>query len=148
MRETIVLHGVVTSGLGEGTRFMALDWVLAQCRQRLGFTPYAGTFNLRMSGPRWAHVRQRMQTAAGVGIAPATGFCAAKCFALRLGGRVDAFGIVPAVADYPHDKLEIIAPVALRDALGVTDGDRIDLRVELDPTAATGPTRAHPWVCV
>lgn len=148
MGETITLTGVVTSGLGEGTRFMALDWVLAQCRRALGFTPYAGTFNLRMQGPRWARVRLRMQTEAGIGIAPAAGFCAAKCFALRLGGRFDAFGIVPAVAGYPHDKLEIIAPIALREALGVADGDRIDLQVELDTTAATGPTRAHPWVCV
>lgn len=148
MRETITLTGVVASGLGEGTRFMTFDWVLAQCRQRLGFTPHAGTFNLRMKGPRWARARLRMQTASGIGITPPAGFCAARCFALRLGGRVDAFCIVPAVADYPHDKLEIIAPVALREALGVADGDRIDLQVELDTTAATGPIRAHPWVCV
>jgi CTP-dependent riboflavin kinase len=31
--------------------------------------------------------------------------------------------------DYPADKLEIIAPVSVRDALRLSDGDRITLQI-------------------
>jgi riboflavin kinase, archaea type len=35
--------------------------------------------------------------------------------------------LLPEVTDYPKDKIEIVAPLRLKDALGVRDGDRLTL---------------------
>lgn len=144
MSETIELQGVVTTGLGEGARFLALDWVRDECCRKLGFTPCPGTFNLHMRGLRWARALQRMRSVAGVALTPATGFCAARCFPVRLGGQLAAIGILPEVAGYPPDKFELIAPVNLREALGLVDGDAVSIQVEIGGATATSPHRACP----
>jgi CTP-dependent riboflavin kinase len=57
------------------------------------------------------------------------GFCSARLYLVSLqrlvGGdeRVNGAVLFPAVADYPDDKIEIVAPVQLKEALGVKDGD-------------------------
>jgi CTP-dependent riboflavin kinase len=35
--------------------------------------------------------------------------------------------LLPNVAGYPKDKIEIVAPVRLKSALGVKDGDQLTL---------------------
>jgi CTP-dependent riboflavin kinase len=122
--------GVVCSGLGEGARFTALDWVSEEFRRRLGFVAWPGTLNLRMTGAEWERWRTALHQHGGIGITPAPGYCAARCFEVRLNAQVRAAAIFPEVAAYPADKLELVAPVALRPALGLSDGDRV--RVQLD----------------
>ena len=50
---SLELEGEVAPGLGEGSRFTAIDWVIAELRRKLGFIPWPGTFNLRMRGDAW-----------------------------------------------------------------------------------------------
>ena len=142
VNEATELRGIVTTGLGEGTHFMALDWVVDECRTRLGFTPCPGTFNLRMCGPHWSQARQRMRSSRGIGLTPAAGFCAARCFPVSIDGQLAATGIVPEVPDYPDDKLELIAAVNIREALDLTDGDTVYIRVNFE--CATSPGQWAP----
>jgi CTP-dependent riboflavin kinase len=127
----IELEGVACSGLGEGSGFTALPWAAAQFASKLGFSPHPGTFNLRMQGERWAAARARMATAAGVNIEPPAGFCAARCFAVELPGGRPAAAVVPAVAAYPQDKLELLAAFPVREALDVADGDTVRFTLAL-----------------
>ena len=119
----LILQGLLCSGLGEGAGFIALEWVGRQCRDKLGFQPHPGTVNLRLSGQDWAAARDAMQCAPGIVIDPPPGFCAAKCFAVVIDGCVEGAAILPEVDAYPEDKLEIVAPIALRQALHLRDGD-------------------------
>jgi CTP-dependent riboflavin kinase len=121
--------GIVCSGLGEGARFTAIDWVSAAFRRQLGFEPWPGTLNLRMDGAEWAAWRGSVRTRPGIVIEPPPGFCAAKCFPVVLNDRAEAAAVVPDVDDYPADKLELIAPVALRAALTLEEGDRVRVRL-------------------
>ncbi len=104
--------GIVCSGLGEGARFTAIDWVSAAFRRQLGFEPWPGTLNLRMDGAEWAAWRGSVRT-----------------FPVVLNDRAEAAAVVPDVDDYPADKLELIAPVALRAALTLEEGDRVRVRL-------------------
>ncbi|KUO93898.1 MAG: riboflavin kinase, partial [Caldivirga sp. JCHS_4] len=45
---TIVLRGVVTTGLGEGGYYMSLEGYRRQFTSKLGFDPYPGTLNVRL----------------------------------------------------------------------------------------------------
>ncbi|MDP2812034.1 MAG: DUF120 domain-containing protein [Rhodocyclaceae bacterium] len=46
-------------------------------------------------------------------------------------GLGEGAAILPDVAGYPADKLEIVAPVAVRQALRLRDGDRVTLLVQI-----------------
>lgn len=123
------LRGRVESGKGEAAGFTEIDWVRAQVSERLGFVSYPGTLNLRLEEHRdltaWGWLRQQQ----GVPIEPSPGFCAARCFRLTVEGKIAGAIILPLVADYPTDVVEVLAPLPLRDALGLCDGLAVTLAV-------------------
>ncbi|MDP2133723.1 MAG: DUF120 domain-containing protein [Sulfuritalea sp.] len=127
----VTLEGLLCSGLGEGAGFTALDWVEHQFHAKLGFWTHPGTLNLHLAGSEWDAARDAMQAASGIAIEPPPGFCAAKCFAVLIEGRIAGAAILPDVPDYPADKLEIVAPVAVRRELRLKDGDRVSLQLNI-----------------
>lgn len=128
----MTLEGILCSGLGEGAGFIALDWVDRQFRDKLGYRPYPGTLNLSLEGADWIAAREAMQLATGIAIEPQAGFCAAKCFAVLIDGSVAGAAVLPEVGDYPEHKLEIVAPVAVRQELRLNDGDRVRLQLQIE----------------
>jgi CTP-dependent riboflavin kinase len=129
--EIVELEGVVCSGLGEGRRFTRLGWAEAAFRAKLGFAPYPGTFNLLMRGAGWQEARRRLLAGEGLLIVPPAGFCSARCYPLRLADCVAGAAVFPDVPGYPLDKMEVVAPVSVRETLGVSDGATVKLRVEI-----------------
>ncbi len=128
---TFELEGRLCSGLGEGARFTQLEWAEREFREKLGFSPYPGTLNLSLTGSAWAEARSRLQRASGIAIVPPQGFCASKCFAVLINERIEAAAVLPDITDYPADKFEVLAPVAVRQELNLQDGDTVRLRVEI-----------------
>jgi riboflavin kinase, archaea type len=133
------IQGVIFSDLGQASRFMALDWVQEALREGLGFAPYPATLNVRPSKPQDARLWQEIKREiAAVPMAPLeSGFCSARLYFVgvqRLNGGGDetikGAVLLPAVVDYPRDKIEIVAPVRLKDALSVEDGDCLVLEFE------------------
>ncbi len=131
-RIAICADGVVASGLGEGAGFTALPWVVAQVETKLGYVPFPGTFNLRMHGSAWQSARSRMERASGIDIEPPAGFCRAKCFPVELPDGLPATAVLPEVDGYPADKLELLAPMSVRDRLALHDGDALRLTLVLE----------------
>jgi len=130
--EVFELRGRLCSGLGEGSTFTQVDWVLAQFAGKLGLRPYPGTFNLIMEDvASWQRVRTQISTAGGIRITPPDGFCSADCFPVRVNDGPEGFLVLPQVADYPVDKFEIVAAVALREALQLADGDQVEVVLRL-----------------
>jgi CTP-dependent riboflavin kinase len=127
----VTLEGRLCRGLGEGAVFTALDWVEHQFRAKLGFRAYPGTLNLHLAGSAWDTARAAMRAAPGIAIDPPPGFCAAKCFAVLIAERIAGAAILPDMPDYPGDKLEIVAPVAVRQELRLNEGDRVKLQVHI-----------------
>jgi CTP-dependent riboflavin kinase len=56
--------------------------------------------------------------------------CNARCYPVSIEGRLDAAIVLPEVANYSANQIELIAPVSVRDALGVDDGDSLILEVK------------------
>jgi riboflavin kinase, archaea type len=132
------IQGVIFSDLGQASRFMALDWVQEALRKSLGFAPYPATLNVRPSKPQDARLWQEIKREiAAVPMAPIeSGFCSARLYFVgvqRLNGgdeTIKGAVLLPAVVDYPRDKIEIVAPVRLKDVLSVEDGDCLVLEFE------------------
>jgi riboflavin kinase, archaea type len=127
----ISFAGTVTSGLGEGRYYLSQPGYVVQFSERLGYSPYPGTLNVRLGGAAlrkaglvadWAGVRIDGFQASG------RTFGGATCFVARMNGR-KCHLIRPDRTHY-QDVVEFVAPVRLRDALHLKDGDKVELDLE------------------
>jgi riboflavin kinase len=125
----IELNGKVFSSRGEGKKFLELPWVKRQIKQKLGFTPYAGTLNIRLSEENGKRKKLLEKTHA-IKVRPAEGYCNGKLIKAFI-GNLECAIVVPEVAGYPKDVLEVIAPVNLRETLQLEDGGEVTVTVTL-----------------
>lgn len=127
------LTGIIFSDLGQASSFMALAWVQDSLKESLGYHPFPATLNLRPRDAQDTQIWRRVQSElAGVPLPPAAnGFCSARIFRVAITshakGRVEGAILLPEVKDYPNDKIEIVAPMQLKNHLGVKDGDQLTL---------------------
>lgn len=117
-----LIRGRVERGAGRAAGFTELPWVRERTRHQLGFAPYPGTLNVRLESPEALAAWERLQARPSIRLEPEPGFCAARCYRVLVEGQIEGAVILPTVADYPTDVIELLAPVRLRDALGLEDG--------------------------
>ncbi len=128
MKNTI-LDGILFTGEGNGKKYLALLWVKQQLEEKLGYTPYLGTLNLKLS----KESTQRRKTLLKVKptlICPPEGYCVGLLFKASI-RDLECAVVVPQVKDYPEDVLEVIAPVNLRDTLKLMDGDVVNVSIQV-----------------
>ena len=123
----ISLRGRVFSGGGTGSFFVNLPWAKKQFKDKLGFNSYPGTLNLRLSPG--TDVKKLRNTMKGIKIKSPEGFHEGWCFKALIMEKLLGAVVVPDVPRYPHDLLEILAPVNLRETLGLKDGMEIEVIV-------------------
>jgi riboflavin kinase len=135
---TLSLDGTVTSGMGEGRHYISLSGYMTQFRERLGYEPFPGTLNVELTAES---VRARGEMdALETGATPIDGweddertFGPATCYAARVDADGDVYDgahvIVPDRTHHDATQLELIAPVKLRDALDLTDGDTLTVHL-------------------
>jgi HAD superfamily hydrolase (TIGR01509 family) len=132
------IEGHLVSGLGRAADFTRIDWVRRQLIDLFGIDPHPGTLNLALrdeaNRARW----QSWRSMPGHVIEPEDGnFCRAHCYPVQIAGRIPAAVLVPETADYPEDKIELVAALPIREHLALA----ADTRVNVDlcrPIAAKG----------
>lgn len=128
MNKELVLTGKIVSGVRQAAYFTQLDWVQDQCLEKLGFRPYPGTLNLEIEKNSLS-VLKKLQEQEATNLIPADpNFCTARVLPVSLGSAKGAI-IIPAEDVQVHGKniVEIIAPVSIKDALNVNDGDSVNV---------------------
>ncbi len=129
--ESIRIRGEVFSGVGEGRYYVSLDGYRKQFVEKLGFDPYPGTLNLRIPKEEM-YFRRRLDEEKGILIEGFSTedrtFGEVKAFKCRVDGIEGAI-VIPKRTHYPSEILEIIAPVKLREKLGLKDGDIVEVEV-------------------
>ncbi len=66
----------------------------------------------------------------GIPITPVdTTFASGKAFRVQLNGRVEGALVIPLVPHYPPNQLKFIAPINLRDARGLQNGDEVTVDI-------------------
>ena len=125
--------GKVVKGLGEGAFFISMPQYAAQIKKKLGFYPYPGTLNVKISPE---HVEKRLRLKAnppivieGFSKGPRT-FGKIFCYRCNIEGILGAL-VFPARSTHGLNVLELIAPIELRKALGLKDESWIDFRARL-----------------
>lgn len=130
--EDVTITGRVRSGAQKAASFTCLEWVESQCMEKFGFKPYPGTLNIEvLPESMLALKRIESQTETEL-IPPDPSFCSAKVIAARIGSIRGAI-VMPSEDVRIHDEytLEIIAPLRIRDALALEDGDEVKLAVKV-----------------
>ena len=121
------LIGNVFSGQGEGKNFLELPWVKQQIQEKLGFTPYPGTLNLMLSEKSMTRIKL-FENAPSIKLCSAKGYCNGKLIKASI-AKIECAIVIPEVAGYPKNALEIIAPVNLKEALKLEDGSEVTVAV-------------------
>lgn len=129
--ESIKIRGEVFSGVGEGRYYVSLEGYRNQFKEKLGFDPYPGTLNLKIPKEEM-YFRRRLDEESGILIEGFSTedrtFGEVKAFRCRI-SDVEGAVVIPKRTHYPFEILEIIAPVKLREKLGLKDGDIVEVEV-------------------
>ena len=129
--ETIRLHGIVTSGIGESKFFTEIPWVKKQFIDKLGIEPYPGTFNITVIAEDIDKLNVVRQTK-GIEITPEdANFCTANSFPVLVNGKIKGAAIIPVVDNYPQTQLEVISSENIKESLSLEDGDLVEVEVYL-----------------
>ena len=130
-RSELVFEGSVFSGLGEGAYYMSQEGYRKQFVEKLGFSPYPGTFNLRVRKEDQEDVRL-LEASPFILIEGFTNgnrsFGPAKCFQGKIADKFPCALIAPVRTHYEGDVVEIISSQYLRKALHAKDGDTVKVR--------------------
>lgn len=132
----IELKGALFSGLGEGAYYVGLRGYRRQFLAKLGFDPYPGTFNVRLTSPVDRKLRRELQQFPGVFVAGFEDehrtFGWVRCLPAVVNGAVEGFAFTSFERTHYDDSvIEVIAPVRIRDRLALQDGDPVVVRVFL-----------------
>ena len=130
MTDQLEVHGKIISGAGQGAFFTQLDWVRAQCLEKVGFAPWPGTLNLEIQMESVALIEE-MKLKNGIElISPDENFCSGYVIPASVEG-VSAAVVIPAEDVRVHEKnvIEIIARQPLKKTMGLKDGDTITITI-------------------
>jgi len=130
--EILELEGKVLKGLGEGQYYVNIPGYRKQFEEKLHFVPFPGTLNVQLSENSSA-LRNLLREMPAVRVEGFNDgertFGGGKCYPVVVSG-IEAAVVAPERTHYPSDLIEIIAPVKLRDALELNDGDRVVIQVK------------------
>jgi riboflavin kinase len=132
---TISFEGRVVSGMGEGAYYMSLAGYRKQFYEKLGYEPYPGTLNVKLVDKIFRDARREIGKYPSIFI---DGFSDtkrtygwAKCYLAHIndGPIRNAAVLVLERTHYDESMLEIIAPVSIKDTVGIRNGDIIKIKM-------------------
>ena len=119
--------GFVRTGLGRGKKFMPV--YAALFLEHLGFEPFHGTLNLSVDET----VAKKLESISKHRIPAFThskhSYGAVDYIPARV-HNIECALIFPLKSIHPKTIVEIIAPIYLRDALEIIDGDKVKVQLE------------------
>ena len=127
----MAMIGRVRPGQGLGAPRMADPDVMALLERAVGFRPVPGTLNVMLDHPfeRPADTEYVPASLLSPDWAAATGQAGYWLTPMLVGGQHDAVAFQADEPQYPTAQLELVCDVRLRDALGLADGDPVELIV-------------------
>jgi riboflavin kinase, archaea type len=130
---SVTLEGTVFTGLGEGAYYITKEHYKKQFTEKLGFEPYPGTLNLKLSTDYDIKTRMELEAYPAIEIKGFKNedrtFGLVKCYPAIIGNKVTGALITALRSHYDVSVLEIIAPVCLRKQLNLKDDVKVKVEV-------------------
>ena len=132
----IHFNGTLVSGMGEGKYYMSLGGYKKQFEKKIGYIPYPGTLNIRLVDRLSLENREkiesfRYQFIDGFSDSKRT-YGWVKCYPAIINGNDNIRSDLLLLERTHHDKnmLEVIAPVNIKQALQLKNGDNVKITLE------------------
>jgi len=130
---SITLEGTVFTGLGEGAYYISLEQYRKQFIEKLGFDPYPGTLNLKLTTDYDIKTRSELEAYPAVEIEGFKDenrtFGNVKCYPAIIENKVKGTIVSALRSHYDASIVEVIAPVHLRKHLKLKDGHKVKVEV-------------------
>ena len=130
---SVTLEGTVFEGLGEGAYYILKEFYRKQFIEKLGFDPYPGTLNLKLTSDYDLKTRTELETYPAVEIHGFKNenrtFGLVKCYPAKIDNKIKGALVSAMRSHYDISVVEIIAPVCLRKQLGLRDGHKVKVEV-------------------
>ena len=130
---SVTLEGVVFSVLGEGAYYINQDGYRKQFIEKLGFDPYPGTLNVRLTSDYDIKTRQEMESYPAIEIEgfqdKSRTFGPVKCYPVFINNNAKGALISAFRTHYDSSVLEIIARQYLRNQLKIKDGQKVKIEI-------------------
>jgi riboflavin kinase len=130
------IKGEVFEGYGEGAYYMSRRGYYTQFIEKLGFQPFPGTLNLKLTRPHDLEMRRQLDLLPGVKIEgfdeDDRAFGSVRCFKAVINEEINGAVILISRTHYSFSTLEVISAINLRKQLNLQNGDNIAVRILLD----------------
>ena len=134
---SVTLEGTVFTGLGEGAYYTSKEAYRRQLTEKLGFEPYPGTLNLKLTSDYDIKTRMEIEAYPAIEISGFKNedrtFGLVKCYPAVIENKVKGALITAIRSHYDVSVLEIIAPVCLRKLLDLKDGNTVKVEISIVP---------------
>lgn len=132
-RTAIILNGVVISGLGEGAYYISKKGYRDQFLKKLGFNPYPGTLNVRLSTQLDIRKKDELNAYSPVIIEgfkeKDRSFGPVSCYPAIINNSVKGAITIIERTHHRESVIEIVAPVNIRKKLSLNDDDDVQIKV-------------------
>lgn len=130
---SVTLEGVIFTGLGEGAYYISRERYRKQFMEKLGFDPFPGTLNLKLTTDYDVKTRSELEAYPAVEIEGFKNenrtFGHVKCYPVIIENKVKGALISALRSHYDSSVIEVIAPVFLRKQLKLKDGHKVKVEV-------------------
>jgi riboflavin kinase len=133
--------GVAVSGMGEGAYYMSQLGYKEQFIKKLGFDPYPGTLNIKLSEQVYVDAKRELDRYPAVFV---DGFSDGKrtygwvkCYPATINNKVDGALLILERTHHDDSVIEVIAPVRIKDIVNIRDGDRINVSVKIPDNSSS-----------
>ncbi len=130
---SVTLEGILFSGLGEGAYYVTKEGYRKQFLEKLGFDPYPGTLNLKLTTEYDVKTMSELETYPAIEIQgfkdESRTFGSVKCYPAIINNKEKGAIVYALRSHYNTSVLEIIAPVFLRGRLKLKDGNKVKVEI-------------------
>ncbi len=130
---SVTIEGILFSGLGEGAYYVTKERYRKQFMERLGFDPYPGTLNLKLTTEYDVQTRSELESYPAIEVQgfkdESRTFGPVKCYPAVINNKVKGAIVCAMRSHYNTSVLEIIAPIFLRGRLKLKDGNKVKVEI-------------------
>lgn len=131
----LTIKGEVFTGLGEGAYYVTKEGYRRQFMAKLGYKPYPGTLNLKLTRPEDLAARVELENLPGIIIEGfhdgVRTYGSLKCLPALINGRIEGHVLFIQRTHYNASVLELISPLNLRETLKLRDGSLVRVKVKV-----------------
>ena len=134
---SVTLEGTLFTGLGEGAYYVTKEGYRKQFMEKLGFDPYPGTLNLKLTSEYDIKSLSELETYPAITLEgfedESRTYGAVRCYPAIINNKEKGAAIIALRSHYGQSVIEIVSPICLRSRLKLKDGNKVKVEILILP---------------